>query len=44
LIDSNARASSVVNGGRCITGVSELMGTVVLIAEGTRSLPARDWD
>jgi len=26
VIDNNARASSVVNGGRCISGVSALMG------------------
>jgi len=43
LIDSNARASPVVNGGRPISGVSALRA-VVLIAEGTLSLPARDWD
>ena len=43
VIDNNARASSVVNGGRCISGVSALRA-VVLIAEGTLSLPARDWD
>jgi hypothetical protein len=43
VIDNNARAPSVVNGGRCISGVSALRA-VVLIAEGTLSLPARDWD
>jgi hypothetical protein len=43
LIDNNARAPSVVNAGRCISGASALRA-VVLIAEDTLSLPARDWD
>ena len=43
MIDNNACARSVVNVGRCISGVSALRA-VVLIAEGTRSLTARDWD
>jgi len=38
VIDNNARASSVVNGGRCISGVSALRA-VVLNAEGRPVAP-----